>query len=420
MTTTTIRNRTDGGYTYPLAVYTSYNGVTNQSTANVFGNGTYSTCVDYVTKGFQKAQERGEVVMNPWQKATRTKTSQAITYADVHRTGNPSQWYRYSGGPWTRLTHGVGSTTDLVPKIGTFLFSYDDVNRIAVEASTNVLSQIGRASTDTWENLAEIRKTLTMLWSPLKSWFQFERKARAASLGLSASNAWLMYRYGIRPLVGSINDVMVAVGRGIRNERVSSRAQRVISVSRNKTFTHSTDGILASVTENASESIIVRAMSLDELTTDWRYQYGFDAKSLMTLPWNLVGYSFVVDWFVNVGDLIGSLGQAFYPQSLGRCITTQQVASVVQDGTTVGWAPGYTVNSPGRSVIREDLVRKERAVGLTSPGLVVKSNFKLDDFTRLADATTLVSQQLLSRFLRANVYQRSPFRRKKTRLVGGT
>jgi len=402
MTLRTYRYRTrGGGWKYPAAIHTAYNGAGNATTTNVFANGQLEYMSDFVSKGFNKAQERGEVIMNPMTRDIRAKSSVAITYAHVYRNGYPNQWYMYSGGPWTRLTHGYGSATgDLVAKPGSFLASYADVDNLAIEVSTRCLSGIGRASTDTWENMAEANKTLNTLWSPLGSWFQFERKARAASLALSSANAWLMYRYGIRPLVGSINDVMTAVARGMTHERKTTRARGNINLNRERTFTHSTEGVFARVQCTDSESVEVRGMSLDEMTTDWRYQYGFDAKSLMTLPWNLVAYSFVVDWFANVGDLIGALGQAFYPQSLGRCLSTTQVGSTSQRGATEGWVSGYTVVSPGVNLVREDATRKERVTGLRSPGLVVKADFGLSNVTRLGDAVSLVGQQLLSRFLR--------------------
>jgi len=379
--------------------YTAYNGAGNATGTDVFGKGTYEYMTDTVVKNWKQFQSQGGVIMNPMMRSTRVKYQEALTYASVYRTGYPSQWYMYSGNPRTMLTHGANQNSVLVADTGSFLLSYDDVNRLDVEISTKVLSQIGRASTDSWENLAETKKTLDTLWSPLSSWFQFERKAKAASLAMSSANAWLMYRYGIRPLVGSVHDVMKAVERGLVHERKTTRAHGTLSTTRNRSYNHATL-VPATVSVTESESVVIRAMSLDELVADWKYQYGFDAKSLMILPWNLVGYSFVVDWFANVGDLIGALGQAFYPSSLGRCRVVTQTGTSVQDGWTTGWAAGYTVTSPQRTILREDKVLKTRTPGLRSPGLVIKHNFGLDNLTRLGDAVSLVGQQILRRFAR--------------------
>lgn len=394
-----IRTRTRGSFTYPKWTYTAYNGAGNATSTNVFGNGTYETMTDTITPDFRKRIERGEIVMNPMARSVRAKTSRAISHAHVYRNGYPNQWYIYSDGPETRLSIGVGSGVDLIPAPGSYLLSYDDVASLETELSTRLLSEIGRASTDSWENLAETQKTLSMMWSPLSNWFQFERKARAASLALSAANGWLMYRYGIKPLVGSVNDIMTAVDKGTKSVRKTTRTRGSVNTSRSWTYTHSTQGVNATVNVTGNESVEVRCMSLDEVVQDWKYKYGFDAKSLLTLPWNLIPYSFVADWFLNVGDLIGAVAEASYqPVGLGRCTSSVQVGSQVRYGTTVGWATGYTVVQPEVSEIREDSTLKQRVLGIRSPGLVVKSNFKLDSLTRLGDAVSLVGQQILSRF----------------------
>lgn len=394
------RHRERGTYTYPMSVYTAYNGAGNVNDTNVFGNGQREYMDDFVTPNFSKRSARGEIVMNPMYREIRSKTSRAISHAHVYKNGYPAQWYIYSGGPCTRLDIGVGSGVDLVARPGSFLISYDDVASAEVEASTKLLSNIGRASTDSWENIAEMKKTLSSLWSPLSSWFQFERKARAASLAMSSVNAWLMYRYGIRPLVGSVNDIMTAVAeRSDPTARKTERTRVSISSNAKSSYNHSTLGVSATVQVTKTESVEVRCMSVDEVSRDWKYKYGFDAKSLLTLPWNLIPYSFVADWFFNIGDLIGAVAEATYqPVGLGRCTSTTQVGTEVRTGTTNGWAAGYTVVAPCRSEVREDLVSKQRVLGVRSPSLVIKSNFKLDDLTRLGDAVALAGQQILSRF----------------------
>lgn len=393
-----LRTRTRGTYTYPVSVYTAYNGAGNVNSTNVFGNGTVETMIDSTTPNFRSRIRRGEIVMNPMLRSIRVKTSRAISHAHVYRNGYPNQWYIYSGGPETRLSLGVGSGVDLIPQSG-YLLTYDDVASLETELSTRLLSEIGRASTDSWENLAETQKTLSTMWSPLSTWFQFERKARAASLALSAANAWVAYRYGVRPLVGSINSIMTAVDKGTKAVRKTTRTRGSISTSKGWTYTHSTQGIPATVNVTGTDSVEVRCMSLDEVVQDWKYKYGFDAKSLLTLPWNAIPYSFVADWFFNIGDLIGAIAEASYqPVGLGRCTSTTAVCSEVRYGTTNGWAYGYTVVQPNVCEIREDLVLKQRVLGIRSPGLVIKSDFKLDSLTRLGDAVSLVGQQILSRF----------------------
>lgn len=383
---------------YPQWTFTSYNGSGNAAGTDVFGNGQVELMSDTVTPGYKERSAAGEVIMTPLTSSDITRYQAVTSQGYIVRTGIPTQWYQYGGALRTLETHGVGPGSVLTQAAGGFIIPYSTYDQLASEVSTAVLSKIGRASTDTWENMAEARKSLNMLWSPLSSWFAFERKAKMKSVGMSAANAWLMYRYGIRPLVGSVHDIMTAVQNGLKTERVTSRATRSVSASEPISGTRVGYGVTYQYTGMKTESAIVRGMSLDELTTDWRYQYGLDAKSLLTLPWNLISYSFVVDWFVNVADLIGALGQVFQPASLGRALVTKQVATCTISATSTAWPSGYTIVTPYSGIVREDALRTQRSVGLKSPSLVVKSDFRFHDMTRLVDAVALVGQQLLKRF----------------------
>jgi hypothetical protein len=142
-------------------------------------------------------------------------------------------------------------------------------------------------------------------------------------------------------------------------------------------------------------------MSLDTIVHDWSHDLGFDAKSLATLPWNLIPYSFVVDWFANVSDYIGGVAQAFYPKSLGQCHVHETVKTEVRTSSSMSSLTStVTLSSPSLSEARQDTVYKARFPGLPSPHLIVKTDFRLDDLTRISDAFALVGQQIARRFLR--------------------
>jgi len=278
-----------------------------------------------------------------------------------------------------------------------------------------------------WENLAEVDKTAAMLWGPIGFFFQREkvisqkekemlrRAARKRNLPLDVAlkrfgkkallgvngvaNLWLMYRYGIRPLVQSIGDVNEALERVIRLDRVTTRGNATSSASSISDQTYSNSGYSWNLRKSITETITVRAVSVDGLVRDWRYDYGMSSKDLITLPWELIPYSFVADWFVNAGDYFGALANCFQPESLGRCFTTSVVRTAVWENTSMLASPSSEgCYQPQLDLVREDAVNKWRDLGLRSPGIVVKANFRLDDTTRIADALALIGQQVIRRF----------------------
>lgn len=362
-----------------------------------FKHGEYSWISDIVTPGYRIISEEGGIVITPYSQVTQTKSE---TVKSLGSGTQPGGWWRYNQGIRTSWSMGLAASSTLLVSTP-LLHSGSDVAALEAEASTRCLSNRNRGSTNMWENLAEVDKTLGMLWSPLRSWFKFERKARIASLALSSANAWLMYRYGIKPLVSSVTDVMDALENELSSDHpygwAKTKAKATSSLSSSSDVSYRSDATWM-IRKNITESYECRALSLDSVVHDFNRKVGLAGKDLLTLPWELLPYSFVADWFVNAGDYFGALADAFYPSSLGSCLVTQAVQSATWEHLSMSNPSGYTISTPCLGIVREDVVNKRRTVGLRSPQLVVKSNFRLDKATRIGDAVSLVGQQILRRF----------------------
>jgi hypothetical protein len=122
---------------------------------------------------------------------------------------------------------------------------------------------------------------------------------------------------------------------------------------------------------------------------------GFTAKGLVTLPWELLTLSFVVDWFVNVGDYLGALAPSPGWNQLGTilCVTEEIVNTVTALGDTED-TQLYSILSPvqGSATIK---VTTEWRQAPYPPSLVVRPKFGLfDGGLRDADAFFLAGQKL--------------------------
>jgi hypothetical protein len=147
------------------------------------------------------------------------------------------------------------------------------------------------------------------------------------------------------------------------------------------------------------EYLSARAMSLDEVEFTLSDDFGFTTKGLTTLPWELVTYSFVADWLLNIGDLLGALVPAGPGwKILGSCL-------VMERFTTYTWRPvsttcinaGYDMTRPITGHVGMTSLHKWRQP-LEAPGLVFKSDFRLDSVTRCVDSLALLAQQINSVF----------------------
>lgn len=392
-----IRDRRSSTYQSGRNGSSSWDG----TTANSIGE--YAEMNDVSTPRFREKSGKGEIVMNPMSKLSaklRNDQTASLIYEQPPGNLNKSTWDTGFGNRCTGRGNDGGGWTIWS---GLSLVSSTDISNAITETCTRCASQIGRSNTDMWENIAEADKTVALLRSPLASWFKFEKKARIATAGLSAAQAWLVYRYGIKPLVLSVNDVLNNLKKETRPTRNTTRA--VTRDTRNSSGSGTTTQTYWYANRfdyhfDRTEYLEVRAMSIDEVIMENQYTYGLATKSLVTLPWELVPYSFVVDWFVNVGDFVGAIAQSFFPRSLGQCyVVRQSILDSRYATASVPFAPSVVnvVQSIGGwSTLEQELTY--RVVGLSAPGVVIKNDFRLDSATRIADSLALVGQQVMRAF----------------------
>lgn len=366
--------------------------------------GSYKRFDDVASRDFHTRVKKGEIVMNYMSSISSTVSGSVLAQPEYATEPwiTPKRWARYGGDTWALCTGKAFEQpwTDLM--LSTIPDS--EVDRLKVEISTRCLSQIGRGDANNWENLAEAGKTLDLLKHPFASWFKFEKKARIATAGLSAANAWLAYRYGVKPLISSVDATLKSLEKRLtKPSRTTTRASGVI--------TRRIDDVIETtnqwhgeakfiVARQRTETVNVRAVSIDETILDSLTAYGLSTKDLLTLPWELVPWSFVVDWFLNVGDFLGAMTQYLSPASKGRCLTVERIRSEYRETqSAVSWNPAsIEVLVQGKGTQRTDVTLRTRQPALSTPGIVRKADFRLDSATRMGDAAALVGQQILQSF----------------------
>jgi hypothetical protein len=206
-----------------------------------------------------------------------------------------------------------------------------------------------------------------------------------------AGNNWLEYHFGWEPLVKDVYASMEILHNPVKkfasihgsaktSADYSSGVQNGGSVSSINTYKW---------TAQFKQGAFINAIQDPQLHT--LEQLGVINPAV--LAWEVVPFSFVVDWFVNVGDVLRS-----YSDFAGMTLTNSWSISIVRcTNFCHTWLnPGYSaVNGTNRYSSGNGL-RVVRSSGLTGPVLNVRP-FRLPSVTRAATAVSLLTQALKGR-----------------------
>lgn len=382
--------------------------------------GKESTFEDVVTPRFRTEVGKGKVFFNPMRQWQRL-----ITFSGTGGTANETVKLNCSGTLYTKirrwsdshyffsLTGGssFGLRGDGTLNVPTASLNALDYDAAILEVATQARAKIKSGEAGGWESAAQYDKTLALLRNPLPNFKKlsssFLRKARLSKKGGSGpskfvSNAlevtsgeWLKYRYGVLPLINDFQAVLNELGRGTlvfnrHSARASLQLQKTQTYSINTTAT----GWACLHLVARGSTTTLRAMSLDEYKASSWTNLGLDLSQIPKTAWELVPFSFVVDWFVNVGDYLNALTPRLDVVNLGSCLVLSDVT--VTTVTPQQWtAPsGHVIATPPTGTYQETITERFRRVPLTTAGLVIKNDFRLDRPVRLGDAFALIGQQL--------------------------
>lgn len=189
-------------------------------------------------------------------------------------------------------------------------------------------------------NLAErkqamsmIAARLTQLWTFSKQVKQFRWDDAARTLGISKrharfvqtrkglkrdaksfANNWLEFHFGWSPLIGDIGSAIETLQGGVPPCHVRASAQGQ-SVSQVDIVSQGTTNELARHFEWNASCRIGAEIQVNNPNLFLANQLGFVNPA--TVAWELVPFSFVVDWFVNVSDFLGSFTE-FWGLSMSK------------------------------------------------------------------------------------------------------
>lgn len=397
------RSRSTGGIS-PISVMLKHTINCTSPTYSYFSRGktgTYKVTNDYVTRNFGRIMAQGEIVNNPFYTMEQTYTTNMGS--SIHRhPGTCPDIYEIS-----HYFNFVKGSPEPLP-----LISGEALHSLQVQVATAAAAKVAAPDWASSVFFAELNQTVDSLRHPLKNFSKFlgsvEKKGRRrrgrkfSTLGKYLQDEWLNVRFSFRPFLYDISEGVAAIGRVLetRSDRHTARSSASLSDNQTVSSTYSDSTFRIDYDTVVSDKIKVSAGVLYDYHYDFDASFGLRPSDIPSTAWELVPYSFVADWFVNVGDYIAALTPKPGVAQLASWVVTRReittlrsitssslTASAVAGGWVADQLPIGTDSVVQKSIQRECLL----PVGLTikpSAPIQVASSF------RVIDALALITQRL--------------------------
>lgn len=271
--------------------------------------------------------------------------------------------------------------------------------------------------------IAEFAETVNMLAHPVKSlyshtWSFVGRVGRLKKIyrrdpvryGRLLGGAWLAYAFGIKPLVDDISDAQAAVtamatsvgsfdtlpikGYGTAEEATHAFIGALVPLCTFAKFNE--DRIIKSAVKYYG-AIRASPAGFPQIATN----FGVGFTDILPAVWEAVPWSFLVDYFANVGEMLDSAKLATVNLAWlnkGQMVTITSKSSGIYPDMTVAGPLGYSVSAGGGQAVAKRVWKHRTTSQIPYPGW----NFRIPGInsTKWCNVTALVAQIAGSRPLK--------------------
>jgi hypothetical protein len=323
---------------------------------------------------------------------------------------------------WIASTSEVISDFSLLSDIGlsgSRVLPVDDPRwaKLFSKAVADAESRMRQSTGGLGEALAEANQTIDMIASTASRIYRAARAVRKGNFKAAASQLacgvpkgvskrkafadnWLAYRYGWTPLLSTVYGTMVA---NFENQKTRPMVQKVTSQQQGMVILKDYGvSCASSSTLPGLGTHWNRIKSEDQLSVKVTFWYKITNETVanadrlgladpLSLAWELVPFSFVVDWFVNVGDCISSLTAWNGREFLAGCVAYREMLNESAMGYANSWSSGgqtFTFE-PGYASTEHKFYRR---VALTTRPFVTPVFSNGLNPKRATDAISLLSQ----------------------------
>jgi len=315
---------------------------------------------DIVTEDYWAKVKSGQIIINPM---TKTHTVNHTGY--LARSRDYSLSYDLKNGTpvtsWTTNDQAIFSYSDVSAPSLLPLPSTIDVDYYVNQQVLRCWAEVTSAPIQVYVSAIELKETYDFVVDIILSLWEFaqaglELKKQVAKGWITyakAADIWLSWRYAIRPLIGECNSAIEAynqiVGNNSRRMRfqvskfVTSVNEDEVTHDRYTAYNHLSEAI--TYARNSSRTLKVSAgMICGVRGTKMKVIDTLGLDEFLSSAWELVPFSFVLDWFVNVGTWLQAWSPTGQLLPLGGWTTT--VETVAQTREVVNFVHDYTAIPP--------------------------------------------------------------------------
>jgi len=368
-----------------------------------FNYGQTETMHDIVTSRYHERSSKGEVIVNPMVKTKWELTMVPGGFSFQNNPGTSNDFTDTYDGFYSIDRKG-GPNGHLPVDIA--------LRELRVRAGTNAAAAVEEPTFESLTFLAELNETVKFLRNPVEGyvkWLRYMRNVKKSRhpakhhyrLYDFIADNWLSYRYGVRPLIHDAQSLMKAMNESDR--RPKRRTARGFASDQNydsASYISGTYSANVQVDTQTTRNVKVRAGILYEVTTTLENnKYGTSLSDILPAAWEAIPFSFVADWFANVGPYLRTVVPKIGVRSLGswtvtedeRITNTTSYIESLDDTNDVILNPGHCTE-----VLRTTTKSRDPGVDV---GLTFKSsNFNLAKLgvDRIDDLSALGRQLLKS------------------------
>lgn len=400
---------------------------------------------DWVVPGFAAKRDRGEIVNNPM---SSTETS--------YEVGSSGVFCTYKDG--TTIGDYLEEGSYIVNSINMPVMSpvAIDIENIINYTMTNALAKCRTSGMKGIVALAEMKKTLRMLTHPLDAIHSllehiwqvrqagetlrvekingevrsingrkvYRGKAKYQGPGRvvgkpqetllipiseAISGSVLANNLGLRPLLMDLEAFLKDIPQAHQEERLTFRSTAEetqtdsVSSAWDSGFLHHTLDTATTHKVTVRSNVMIR----DKLSAP--LDFGVSLHDIPDAGWELIPFSFLVDYVVNVGDVLGAWRAVFTQEILSASTVytvDSQAVRQVSDCTTSD--SRWTVVSPPTGADTTRIITKVREVGVRTPKLAILPGIKMVTPSHIQNSLSLIVQRLTG-IEKPGKFKRTPF-----------